>query len=248
MIPAVSPNGICYDIKSDPEGDYAGGPDQSVGRWDYVDQEAANSISVSPGGAKQMGASLNVIYLLTAKDTFTFNGSYSKNEYKDYNIGDAILEQYPNADNARLDVELATSLDGERFGTAPYRFNVGYNHTEFIGMDMLSFNTTAYYNGKALPQIMLKFTDDQYNMARTPAYWTMDAALNYNSSRWVPEGTRWTARLSVNNVFGSEHLSSINYTDMSDYFAVYGGKPYTGYASGNYISPRTYSLTLTFDF
>ncbi len=248
MIPAVSPNGVCYDIASDPEGRNAGGIDQAISKWDYIDEKDANSINVSPGGAKQMGANLNVIYLMTAKDTFTFNGSYTKNEYKDYNIAAAILEQYPNADNARLDPELYNSLDGERFGEAPYRFNVGYNHTEFIGMDMLSFNTTAYYNGKALPQIMLKFTDNQYNKPRTPAYWTMDAALSYNSSRWVPEGTRWTARLSANNVFGSEHLASISYTDLGDYFAVYGGKPYTGYASGTYIAPRTYSLTVTFDF
>ena len=195
-----------------------------------------------------MGGNLNIIYLLSSKDTFSFNGTYSKNEYKDYNIGDAILALYPDADNARLDVAIATSLDGERFGSSPYRFNLGYTHTEFIGMDMLSFNTTAYYNGKALNQIMLKFKDDQYNMPGVPAYWTMDAALTYNSSRWVPEGTSWNARLSANNVFGSEHLASLRYVDLSSYWAGSGGQPQTGYGTGTYITPRTYSLTVTFNF
>jgi outer membrane receptor protein involved in Fe transport len=246
---AVSPNGVCYDIASDPaDATYHGNPDHSISKWDYVNQEDAISISVSPGGAEQMGADLNVIYLLTMKDTFLFNGSYSKNEYKDYNIGAAILALYPEADNARLDPELYNSLDGEAFGSAPYRFNVGYSRTENIGMDMLTFNTTAYYNGKSLDQIMLKFKDDQYNMPGTSAYWTMDASLTYSSSRWVPQSTRWTARLWCNNIFGSEHLTSIYYTDMSAYFAAWGGQPYTGYASGNYISPRTYGLTLTYDF
>ncbi|MBN1907224.1 MAG: TonB-dependent receptor, partial [Deltaproteobacteria bacterium] len=250
MIPAVSPNGICYDIDSDEtnatyQGIY---PDNSVSKWDYVDQRDAASIAVSPGGAEQMGANLNIMYLLTARDTFSFNGSYSKNEYKDYNISDAILATYPGADNARLDPELYNDLDGERFGSAPYRFNMGYSHTEFIGMDMLTFNTTAYYNGKALDQIMLKFTDNQYTMPRASAYWTMDAAVTYSSSRWVPEGTRWNVRLWCNNLFGSEHLASLSWIDMSDYFSQYGGKPYTGYASGTYITPRTYGITLNFDF
>jgi hypothetical protein len=195
-----------------------------------------------------MGANLNILYLLTAKDTFSFNGSYQHNEYKDYNISKAILKLYPGADNARLDPELFNSLDGEKFGGAPYRFNVGYSHTEFIGLDMLTFNTTAYYNGKGLDQIMLKFRDNQYTMPTTSDYWTMDASVTYGSSRWVPEGTRWNARFWCNNVFGSEHLASLYWTDMAQYFAQYGGQPHTGYASGTYISPRTYGLTLSFDF
>ncbi|NLD38250.1 MAG: TonB-dependent receptor [Desulfatiglans sp.] len=250
MIPARSTNGICYDIDSDETNETYQGiyPDNNVSRWDYVDQRDAASIAVSPGGAEQMGANLNIMYLLTAKDTFSFNGSYSKNEYKDYNISNAILATYPGADNARLDPELYNDLDGERFGSAPYRFNVGYSHTEFIGMDMLTFNTTAYYNGKALDQIMLKFRDNQYTMPTTSDYWTMDASVTYSSSRWVPEGTRWNARFWCNNVFGSEHLASLYWTDMAQYFAQYGGQPNTGYASGTYISPRTYGVTLSFDF
>lgn len=254
---AVSPNGICYDIASEPEGyndddpdnyDELGSPDNNIDRWDYVGQEDAPAITVSPGGATQMGANLNIMYLLTASDTFSFNGSYSKNEYKDYHIGNAILAMYPNADNARLDAELKSNRDGEAFGGSPYRFNVGYSHTEFIGIDMLSFNTTAFYNGKALDQIMLRYTDNQYSLSGVPAYWTMDAALTYNSSRWVPESTRWSARLWCNNIFGSEHLSSINYVDLSAYWAGSGGQPGTGYGSGNYITPRTFGLTLSFDF
>ena len=185
-----------------------------------------------------MGANLNIIYLLSSKDTFTFNGTYSKNEYKDYNIGAAILALYPDADNARLDPDLKYALDGEKFGSSPYRFNMGYSHTEFIGMDMLSFNTTAYYNGKGLNQILLKFTDDQYNMPGAPSYWTMDASLTYNSSRWVPEGTRWTARLSVNNLFGSDHLASIRYIDLSDgYWGAFGGQPHNGLWHGYLYCP-----------
>jgi outer membrane receptor protein involved in Fe transport len=126
---------------------------------------------------------------------------------------------------------------------------VGYSHTENIGMDMLTFNTTAYYNGKALDQIMLKYTDNQYSLPGVPAHWTMDASLTYSSSRWVPESTGWTARLWCNNLFGSEHLTSIYYTDLSQYWDGFlGEQPGTGYASGNYISPRNYGITRSFDF
>ena len=121
---------------------------------------------------------------------------------------------------------------------------------------MLSLNTTAFYNGKGLTQHLNRYNTDgyAYTMPGIPAYWTMDASLTYNSSRWVPEGVHWSARLWCNNLFNSHHLSTYNATDLTyiynvTYDGAYGELPaQTGMIVGSHISPRTYGLTLNFDF
>ncbi len=237
-------SGLCWDVNGDGEYD--------VGT-DYIYN---NSITVTPGGAEQMGGNLNVIYLITSKDTVAFNGSYSKNEYKDFNVGAAILEMYPDADNVLLDASMDVDRTGERFGSAPYRFNMNYNHIMFIGMDTLSTNITAFYNGKGVENTIrgtYNGTAYKYTLPGTPSYWTIDASATYNSSKWVPEGTSWSLRLWCNNLTGRKALASLSYTPILKYFSYlnyygYSLTPDDGYFSGYYINPRTYGATLTFNF
>ncbi|MGD9162619.1 MAG: TonB-dependent receptor, partial [Desulfobacteraceae bacterium] len=218
--PYASPDGICVDVASDPADydptnplhTYAGGPNGEIDAADYIEN---NAIFVSPGGAKQYGGNLNMIFLLTPNDTFTFNGSYTHNEYKNYNQGEAILAIRPDADNIRLDPTQRVDRSGEEFGGRPYRFNIGYTHTRSIGLDLLSANFTAFYNGKDIDQIMLRGTDNVYYMSGAPDYWTVDASITYNSSKWLPDGMNWSARIWCNNLFGSEELNSLYYTDLS---------------------------------
>ncbi|MGD9161369.1 MAG: TonB-dependent receptor [Desulfobacteraceae bacterium] len=204
------------------------------------------NIAVSPGGAEQKGANLSAIWLLTANDTLSFNGSWSDNEYKDYHVGNAILALYPDADNVLLDSSMQISDDGEKFGGPPYNFNIGYTHTSFFGMDMLSFNTTAFYTGNDNDANLLRASPDlTYSMPGRSSYWTVDASITYNSSRWFPEDMDWSARLWVNNLFDKEYLTSLYYTDFSTY---YGASPGIGVATGSYGVPRTYGFTLTVNF
>ena len=232
---------VCWDY------DDEGVSDGILDNDDYVYNESFN---VSPGGAEQFGGNVSMIFLVTSKDTVTLTGSYSHNEYKNYNIGEAINKRYPDNDSVAENEDYQHDRDGEEFGGAPYRFNIGYVHTAFIGMDMLSFNVNAFYNGKDRDQVLNRYEETEYTMPGRPAYWTADTSITFASTRWVPEGVRWTARLWANNVFNSHHLSSLYYTDFtsSSIWASYNLPEKTGYATGSHIQPRTYGMTLSFDF
>jgi len=235
--------------------DLSWAPDSRIGNYDYLYTENPR---LSPGGAKQFGANINIIWRITNKDTFTFTTSYSKNEYKDYNIMKAILEYYESRGMAEPDSLYRSTTyqydwSGNEFGASPKRFNLGLTHNEFIGMDMLSFNFRGFYNGEGVEQIMLRDTENEYRLPTNQAYWTVDGSVTYSSSKYVPEGTRWTAVFSVNNIFGSKHLQSVRYTDVSTAYS--GVTQYlmtlperAGTVTGNYISPRTYTLRLSFNF
>ncbi len=238
-------NDACWDYDSEILGE--GESNGTIDSDDYVYNESA---SISPGGAEQMGANLNLIYLITPRDTFTITGTYSHNEYKDYHVGNAINARYPDNDNVAVTDSYQQSRDGKEFGGAPYRMNFSYSHTTFIGMDMLAFNANAFYNGTGLEQTLAEYTENEYTMPGLPDYWTADASLTYMSSRWVPEGVNWNARFWVNNIFNSAHLSSLYYTDFSysSIWESYGLPARTGYATGHHITPRTFGVTLTFNF
>ncbi|MGD9160899.1 MAG: TonB-dependent receptor [Desulfobacteraceae bacterium] len=226
-------NGICYSLSDT----------VNLQESDYVYNIP---LAVSPGGAEQKGANVSIIWLLTLRDTFSFNGSWSDNEYKDYHVGEAILALYPDADSVLLDSNLQVSDDGVKFGGPPFNFNVGYTHTRFFGMDMLSFSTIAFYTGKDNDQNLLRSQPDlTYSMPGRPAYWTVDASITYDSSRWVPEGMNWSARLWVNNIFDKEYLTSLSYTDFNIYNPAVSR---VGVATGSYGTPRTYGLTLSVNF
>ncbi len=238
----------CWDVDQED----GSGPDGEVGDGDFAYNK---STSVSAGGAEQMGVSANIIWLVTPNDSVTFNGSWQHNEYKNYNIGDAINAVFPDNDNVAVNEDYQNSRDGEEFGGSPYRFNMSYSHTTFIGADILSFNTTAFYNGKGLEQRLWKYTDREYTMPGLPDYWTMDVSLSYSSSRWVPEKTRWSTRFWCNNIFDSHHLSSMYYSDYNQLFGSIFGTQYenmfperTGVATGSHITPRTFGVSISFDF
>ncbi len=247
----------CADVASDPNGttipsgapdDWEpGDPDGAVNTWDY---DWSRSLTVSPGGARQYGVSADVTYLITNNDTITARMTYSKNEYKDYSKGPAILALEPDADNPYTDDALLENRDGEEFSRgAPIRGNISYNRRMFIGMDMLSFSLTGFYNGKQIDQIVNRNTEYRLVLPGADDYWTADASISYASSRWVPEGIRWNARFQVNNIFDSDALSGITYTgSTAGWFNNSNIPPDSGYYTGRFIAPRTFSATLTVNF
>ncbi len=233
----------CVDVASDPDGDYGGGPDYVVDQWDY---DYFVNVGVAPGGSSQRGISASIMWLLTASDTVTATATWSKNEYDDYDIASAILAIYPDADNPYTDASIQ-NRDGQEFGGRPFRANVSYSHTWYIGTDMLLLTSNLFYNGKGIDQWLRWATDDQYSMPGEDDYWTGDVALTYTSDRWVPEGIQWRVRLWCNNVWDEKALSSISYSD-TDFSGLYAFEVGSGTISGQYITPRTYGITFGVEF
>lgn len=240
-----------YRCTSDANGDHycddvSGENNAPDGQINFYDYDYNENVGVSPGGSEQKGMSLGILWMLTPNDTVTFTGSWSKNEYNNYNIGEEVLAFYPDADNPYTE-EGMQELSGEEFGGAPIRFNTGYTHNMWIGMDLLSLTATAYYEGKGIDQVLERGEAGEYTMPGRDEYWTMDASATYNSSKWVPEGMSWSARFWVNNLFDSQPLTSISYSD-SDYSWGENYMPYSGTVSGSFIQPRTMGLSLAVSF
>ncbi len=239
---------LCDDVDGeDGDGTVEGRvPNGTFDSYDYLSE----SFIVSPGGAKQYGASTDIMWLITSKDTLRATATWSYNEYKDYNKGKAILAARPDADSIYRDGTLEKDQSGDEFSRgAPIRGNVAYTRMFYVGMDMLNFNLTAFYNGKGVDQIMNADTVNEYIMPGNDDYWTADLSIGYNSSKWVPEGCRWNARFQVNNIFDSQQFASLTYTSAESGRLNTGNiVPGSGTYSASFIEPRTVSLTLTFDF
>ena len=239
----------CDDVDGeDGDGTVAGRvPNGQFDSYDYLSE----SFIVSPGGAKQYGASTDITWLVTPKDTLRATATWSYNEYKNYSKTKAILAKRPDADSPYTDGTLNSDLSGEEFSRgAPLRGNISYTHMLFVGMDMVNFNVTGFYNGEGVDQIMNNDEPTQYIMKGNDDYWTLDASISYGSSKWLPEGMNWNARFQVNNIFDSQQFASITYTSFEANNQLSSGNmvPGSGTYVGTFIEPRTMSLTFTINF
>ena len=244
----------CDDVSGNPADGYAEynpetgatDPDGTVDSWDY---EYNTYTSFSPGGADMKGISVSVDYLPTMDDRVSISASWRHNEYKDgYNPLKAILALYPDADSPYLSYSDNPDLGGYEFGGAPIRGNVAYTHTwRFGASDTMMATGTFFYEGKGIDQYLNQTYDNEYVMPGRDAYWTADFSLIYSSSRWMGTGNMWSLRLSAQNIFDNDALSSISYS--SYWFS--RSYPYidgSGTINGTYISPRTYSATFSINF
>ncbi len=231
----LADNGVIDDEANDP-GDY-----------DVYDDEYNYSAAVSAGGSEQVGVNLNIIYLLTSKDTFNISATYSSNKYTDYDMAAAMLVAYSNADSPYRDN--TTPETGRKFGGAPIRGNISYNRSMFLfGMDMLNFNLRAQYEGKGIDKYVNDGSSNPYTMPGRDEYWLMSTSITYSSSRWVPEGTSWIASFWCNNLFDSQHFDSINYAGSYSYRTSATIDPYSGTYGGSFVEPRIFGASITFNF
>ena len=225
-------------------------PDGNVDGSDYASQYY---VGYSPGGAEQMGFSVSVLFMPSMDDNISASASWRRNEYKKgYNHFAALSTIAPSADSIWTD-ENKPNLDlgGVEFGGAPIRGNVSYTHTfRFGAFDTLMATTGAFYEGKGIDIVMNRgVAGAQYTMPGRDDYVTADFSLMYSSNRGMGEGKMWSIRGSINNIFDSDALSSITYNDDSNfgYFTQAWGAG-NGFISGDYIAPRTYSVTFSVNF
>jgi hypothetical protein len=119
----------------------------------------------------------------------------------------------------------------------------------FIGMDILDFNLMAKYEGKGIDITVNNNTDNEYTMPGVDEYWTLNCSISYESSRWVPGGWRWNARLWANNLMNSQFFNSISYSgNYSSSWYLANIPPNAGSYSAGFIQPRTMGLTLSVNF
>jgi outer membrane receptor protein involved in Fe transport len=216
---------------------------------DQYDEENQGYTSFAPGGAEQMGVSVNVIWLITMNDTVSLTGSWRHNEYgSPYNPRDALLAIYPDAISPWRDT--TPDQSGREFGGSPIRANMTYSHTFYIGKDVLYTNGTLFYEGTGIDEYVNYGKPNQYVMPGRPDYYTVDVSASYSSSRWVPAGMMWNVRFSCNNVLDNDALSYISYSDDYGYGATGVDVFATGSGTirGNYILPRTYMVTFGLNF
>ena len=108
----------------------------------------------------------------------------------------------------------------------------------------------VFYEGKGVDVVMNRgVAGAQYEMPGRDDYITADFSLIYTSNRWLGTGRVWSLRGSVNNIFDNDALSSRSYNDDSNFgvFKQAWGVG-NGYISGDFIAPRTYSVTLSVNF
>jgi iron complex outermembrane receptor protein len=198
--------------------------------------------TIAPGGAKQKGASINLLWLITSKDRVSANISYQNNKYQTYNPGEALLSRYPLAQFVDTVEDDET---GREFGPAPWRGNVSYTHIFNIGeTGTLEVTGDLFYEGEGLEQIMRMNLPDEYAMPGREAYWLGDISARYSSSYGMPSGMLWHVRAWVNNVWDSTDFASSTFSDEWAGGAFYFGAPGTGYYSGNYVLPRTLGIAV----
>jgi len=201
---------------------------------------------ISIGSAEQKGYNMNVMWLLSPNDTISATAAYSINRYKNYNVAAAMLRDFEplwgRVDSAYL-ASNNNDRSGDRFGGRGFRGNATYNRTWYLGTDFLSMAGTVFYTGKARKQVLLQDTANEFVMPGAPDYWTFDLSFAYTSTKWVPNGCRWTATLYSNNVFNNLKWTNLTYATNSSYYA-----PGTGTISGTFLPPRTYGVILALHF
>jgi outer membrane receptor protein involved in Fe transport len=242
----VSGNPADGYLEYDPDHPELATPNGTVDSWD---QEYNTYTSFSPGGADMEGIAVAIDWLPTMDDRVSISASWRENKYQDpYDPLAAILALYPDADSPYLSYSDDPNIGGYEFGGAPIRGNASYTHTfRFGASDTLMVTGTAFYEGEGIDQVMNRSYDNEYTMPGREAYWTGDVSLMYSSSRWMDPGNMWSLRFSVQNIFDSDDLSSINYSSYW-YTRSYAYTTRSGTISGTYINPRTYSLTLSINF
>lgn len=215
------------------------------GTVDTYDYEYSNYTGYSAGDAKQKGIGVDIQYLPSYDDRVSISATWRKNRYGTYNVREALLAIYPDADSPYA---LTGDQSDHEFGGAPIRGNIAYTHTFRFGSgDMLSATGTAFYEGKGVDQYVNEGLDNEYIMPGRAAYWTASLNFTYSSSRWMRSGNMWSIRFSAQNIFDNDALSSITYSDA------YGGyaDAYnlgSGTINGTFINPRTYTITLDISF
>ncbi len=244
-IPNFDDNGVFTGCKT-----IGAQPDNNV---DYVNSSYG---VLSAGGAHQHGGNIQLTWVITPNDIFTMNASYQHNEYYNYNVADAMREAYEplwgvgNVHSALLP-ENDADRTGEEFGGRPWRGNFTYMRNWFIGTDLLTASVTGFYEGEGLDQYVARRTPEVRTYPGNPDYWTFDASINYSSTRWVPEGYRWSMRLFGTNILDNDALASRRWND--GYNAFLGSQQFTfpansGYISGSFLQPRTLGIQFTLNF
>jgi hypothetical protein len=86
-------------------------------------------------------------------------------------------------------------------------FHVFKADEETIDVNIYDKTCEEFGNALIRDNIMCNNTDDDgYFMSGREDYWTFDASITNNSSRWFPEGMNWSVRLRrlrATNIFGS---------------------------------------------
>ena len=240
------------------------------------------SAAVSLGGTEQKGANLNATWLITPNDTINITAAKSVNKYVDYSMSRAqneyaqlmwgqydgetiivdgeeqIVETY--ADSAKSNyMRVYDDWNGEEYGGG-YNGNVSYNHTWFLGTDTLSLNTTGFYTGPGIDQVMRpsqsspdgEWGDLEYKLPGNPSYWMWDASITFNSTKWVGAGKRWSLRFYVNNVLEKKIIGrrfQDNIGDIGFYFGQYDVlMPDSYIVTYTFAEPRTMGLIFTLNF
>jgi outer membrane receptor protein involved in Fe transport len=239
---------VCDDVGSQADpytGPGTGTPDSAVNMYDYEWQ--VSWVGYSPGGAIQKGVSVNVEYLPTYDDRMSLSATWRNNKYEDYDARAVLLAEYPDADSPYVN---QTDQSGMEFGGAPIRGNMAYTHTFRFGSgDTLMATGTVFYEGEGIDIYVNQGFPEEYVMPGRDDYWTASLSFMYSSSRWMPPGNLWSIRASAQNIFDSDALSSITYTDDMGFGGAKEVYPLgSGIMTGRYINPRTYSVTFQVNF
>jgi outer membrane receptor protein involved in Fe transport len=238
--------------------------------------------AVNIGGTEQTGVNVHATWLITPNDTLTVYAARSVNKYVNYSMNRAqqeyaqktwgeydgetiiidgeeqVVETYADSGH-NVFARVYEDWNGSRFGGGT-NGNVSYNHTFFIGTDLLILNTTGFYTGKGIDQVMRpsqpgpegEWGGAEYRLPGNPDYWTFDASLTYTSTRWVGEGQRWNVRLYANNVLEKKIIGR-RFQDyigtIGSYFGEYEAfLPDSYFVIYQYAEPRTLGLTFTLNF
>jgi len=212
---------------------------------------------ISPGGAKQHGGNVNITWVATPNDRFAVYAAWQHNELDHFNVSEAMKKMYEpiwgvgNVDSALLPANMEDKT-GDSFGGRPWRANFNYTHNWFVGTDMLTMVLNGQYEGVALSQTVAENTDREHYYPGSPDYWIFGLAFTYSSTKWVPEGYRWTARLFGNNILDSQALTNRTYNDADPSFT-FGTQswkfaPNSGFITGSFVTPRTLGVQFTLNF
>jgi hypothetical protein len=223
--------------------------------WDGngIDGDTADlnswSTTVTPGGAKQKGASLSLNWLITPNGLLNASVAYQNNKYKTYDVASAVLAQFPEAINAYDPAPgiPAGDVSGRRFGPAPWRGRTSYTHTFYMGSDILELTGTLLYEGKGIDQIMEINTENEYALPGREDFWLGDISAFYSSSYGMPPGMSWHVRVWCNNIWNSKKKAAISYEDLVNnqyIFAPRSGYITSGFMGDSYVLPRTFGIAI----
>jgi outer membrane receptor protein involved in Fe transport len=239
--------------------------------------------AVNIGGTEQKGVNVNATWLITPYDTITVSAAKSSNRYVNYSMNRAqqeyakrtwgaydgqtividgeeqVVETYADSGH-NIFARVYEDWSGSRFGGG-INGNVSFNHTWFIGTDLLLLNTTGFYTGKGIDQVMRPsqtasgsdvWGSAEYSLPGNPAYWTWDASFTYISTKWVSKGQRWNLRLYCNNVLEKKIIGrrfQDNIGDIGFYFGQYDAlMPDSYLVIYQFAQPRTFGLVFTLNF